>query len=462
MKMRYRIGNRDSIANRVRIGSRLKTGYKGLVATALGFVLSGGLAEGAGLSFSNLPLKAITVTPEKSSGLEELYVVPTVQNVTMTYTAGSPTASVRWYRYSNLGGGYAEEIQGVAHSGNEWSITGFEGDMGYIVDEGTDRHCYWVVDYEEHPLGLGTLSVVPTEECDMVTLDLIGEADKIMYYTVNGRGVELDRELILSYYTMEYGEESGCFAEALREVKLASVAGEIHVPAPYCDTRFTLSGDRFARDWGVEQSVETSTYQTFAVNAHTEAVQEDRDNPNEQTDGGGGELGGSAPVNITFSAAVTPAAIFYEWQTSIDEEFNNIVNRYNELELDQTFTEMGRTYLRFVAADASGRCEYYGPVYTVQIGESRLDIPNAFSPNASEGTNDEWKVSYKSIVRFECHIFNRYGEKMITLTDPSQGWNGKYKGKFVPSGVYFYVIKAEGSDGVKYDKAGDINIIGYK
>ncbi|MDE6248419.1 MAG: gliding motility-associated C-terminal domain-containing protein, partial [Paramuribaculum sp.] len=100
-------------------------------------------------------------------------------------------------------------------------------------------------------------------------------------------------------------------------------------------------------------------------------------------------------------------------------------------------------------------------VYTIQIGESRLECPNAFSPDASEGINDEWKVSYKSIVSFECHIFNRYGQLMKHFNDPSQGWDGKYNGKFVPAGVYYYVIKARGSDGKKYDLSGDINIVKY-
>jgi hypothetical protein len=48
---------------------------------------------------------------------------------------------------------------------------------------------------------------------------------------------------------------------------------------------------------------------------------------------------------------------------------------------------------------------------------------------------------------------------MATLTSPDQGWDGKYKGKFVPSGTYFYVIKAVGADKKKYNLSGDINII---
>ncbi|MDE6654646.1 MAG: gliding motility-associated C-terminal domain-containing protein [Muribaculaceae bacterium] len=62
-------------------------------------------------------------------------------------------------------------------------------------------------------------------------------------------------------------------------------------------------------------------------------------------------------------------------------------------------------------------------------------------------------------MEFDCHIFNRWGQEMIHLTDPSQGWDGKYKGKTVPTGVYYYVIKAKGSEGRKYHLKGDINII---
>ena len=51
---------------------------------------------------------------------------------------------------------------------------------------------------------------------------------------------------------------------------------------------------------------------------------------------------------------------------------------------------------------------------------------------------------------------------MATLSDPSQGWDGKYNGKAVPTGAYYYVIKAKGADGKAYDLSGDINIVNYK
>ena len=157
----------------------------------------------------------------------------------------------------------------------------------------------------------------------------------------------------------------------------------------------------------------------------------------------------------------TDAAIFTEWQMAHDPEFDNIYIRMNDPVTTYTFREQGTTYVRFIASNASGSCDYVGPTYEVTIGESRLECPNAFSPGASEGVNDIWKVSYKSIVSFECHIFNRWGIKMKSFTDPADGWDGKYNGKLVPSGVYYYVIKAHGADGKEYNLKGDINIINY-
>ena len=52
--------------------------------------------------------------------------------------------------------------------------------------------------------------------------------------------------------------------------------------------------------------------------------------------------------------------------------------------------------------------------------------------------NDEWKVSYKSLISYECHIFNRWGTQMIPAsTNPAEGWDGKYRGKYVPAGGVF-------------------------
>ena len=273
----------------------------------------------------------------------------------------------------------------------------------------------------------------------------------------------LSRDLILKYNTLAFNAESNSYEQTPQQQHEDFITGEIHIPAPLCSTDFTLSGDRFLNAWGRGVSVTSSTYTARAVEAVTSAVQEKRDNDNEQkTDGDGSALGGSAPVTVTFEAQVTDAAIYHEWQFAFDPSFDIIDMRNSELSVTRTFNEYGTVYARFICGDDSGECTWTSETYTIAVGESRLECPNAFSPGSSEGVNDEWKVSYKSIVKFDCHIFNRWGQEMAHLTDPSQGWDGRYGGKLVKSGVFFYVIQAEGADGKKYKLSGDINVLHMK
>ena len=93
---------------------------------------------------------------------------------------------------------------------------------------------------------------------------------------------------------------------------------------------------------------------------------------------------------------------------------------------------------------------------------STLVVPNAFSPNHDQ-INDVFKVkSYQNIVEFHAYIFNRWGQKLYEWTNIDGGWDGTYRGKLVSAGVYFYVIRATGSDGKKYKLSGDINILRYE
>ena len=73
-----------------------------------------------------------------------------------------------------------------------------------------------------------------------------------------------------------------------------------------------------------------------------------------------------------------------------------------------------------------------------------------------------WRVGYRSLTEFKCWIFDRYGHEIYHFDNPSGGWDGKRGGKYVESGVYYYVIQAVGADGRKYKKGGDINILRHK
>lgn len=417
----------------------------------------------AQISFSGNALPPVTDTPDAVTGLKAVYTLQSTAGVTVNYTAGGASAAgVKWQKYSNLGGGYAQDVPST-FSGNVSSVALTGDDAGYIIDDGGTRTCIWVVNYANHPCRLESLSVSPEQDCLSASLIFTGSADKITYYTVNGVPRTLSRDLILKYNTLAFNAESNSYEQTPQQQHEDFITGEIHIPAPLCSTDFTLSGDRFLNAWGRGVSVTSSTYTARAVEAVTSAVQEKRDNDNEQkTDGDGSALGGSAPVTVSFEAQITDAAIYHEWQFAFDPSFDIIDMRNSELSVTRTFNEYGTVYARFICGDDSGECTWTSETYTIAVGESRLECPNAFSPGSSEGVNDEWKVSYKSIVKFDCHIFNRWGQEMAHLTDPSQGWDGRYGGKLVKSGVFFYVIQAEGADGKKYKLSGDINVLHMK
>lgn len=408
----------------------------------------------ASLQFEGVSATPVEVTPAATTGLEKIYVLRSSADVRVAYSS----AAMKWQLYGSAGGGYAED---VAADGGK--ITLKAGDTGLIVTDASGRqHCYWIVDYSRHELVLNSLAVASEgDDCDRTTLALDGAAEAIPYYTVTGRRDELSRELAISYHSQVFDEDAFSYGATTVEKTLDGAGALFGVEAPLCDTQFTLTGDRFLKAWGELESVTSDTYRSTAVAAETKAAQTEREVDNEQTEEAGNSLGGSAPCEIEFSAAVSDGVVFKEWQISRSAGFEIPDNTFNDETFTYTFTDSGTSYVRFIANNADGTCQYTGTVYEVFIGESKLDIPNAFSPGASPGVNDEWKVSYKSLVEFECHIFNKWGTKMCSMSDPSQSWDGKYAGKLVPAGTYYYVIKAKGSDGIVYNKSGDINIINY-
>lgn len=126
---------------------------------------------------------------------------------------------------------------------------------------------------------------------------------------------------------------------------------------------------------------------------------------------------------------------------------------------DQILNYWGLSQTASTEEYSTATCQAYSETFTINIGEPRLEAPNVFSPGTSPGVNDEWKVAYKSIVSFKCWIFNKWGVQMFYFDSPDQGWDGKYRGKYVDPGVYYYVIEAKGANNKKMKLKGHINIL---
>lgn len=184
-------------------------------------------------------------------------------------------------------------------------------------------------------------------------------------------------------------------------------------------------------------------------------------------------MSGNAPLVGRFQANpqnVGEYSANYEWRFTIDGESTPYLTRYEE-NTEYTFTKAGTHNIVVYATFINGNDtiaytqEYWdeiGPI-RVTISESKLEMPNAFSPNG-DGINDIYKAKdgYQSIIEFHAYIFNRWGQKLYEWDDPAGGWDGKYNGKDVKQGVYFVLVKAKGADGRTFNIRRDVNLLrGY-
>lgn len=470
-----------------------------VLISALYFANSADLFAAPELRFRGNTLNVLSETPERSTGLDKIYIVYNTQNVDFIYT--SPSASqVRIYKYSNLGGGYAEQVGSIV-DGQDVIVENIEGNVGYIIEDSDKRYYYWIVNYLPYRFSINSVKGAAQQECDATILDIDGSASPIRYYTITGQPITLDREIKVEFDSQEWDESAMDF-RTIPEVRyVASFSSQLRLSPPaYCSTFFHISGDRFLREWNWTAEAESEVIQPMAIMVNTRAEQDgvtdeyasrsarrknvnirrgiatradgdsdaasgdasgaSNDASNEITSGIEG-LGGSAPAEIEFYAYTTEGVLHHEWQLSRDEEFEELEFRFYQQNVDYTFMDEGTYYMRYVGSNADGSCEAVGETYTITIGASELLCPNAFTPDG-DGVNDEWKVSYRSITDFKCWIFDRFGAQLFYTDDPQKGWDGMRGGKVVPTGVYYYVIQATGADGKNYKKSGDINILRHR
>ncbi|MBK8146241.1 MAG: gliding motility-associated C-terminal domain-containing protein [Bacteroidetes bacterium] len=114
----------------------------------------------------------------------------------------------------------------------------------------------------------------------------------------------------------------------------------------------------------------------------------------------------------------------------------------------------------YVVATTEYGCEAIDSV-TIRISpESILDLPNAFSPGAGTSINDELRIIVRGLATLNFfRVYNRWGELVFSTSDINKGWNGQYKGKPQPLGVYVYVLDATTSTGKRINKQGNITLI---
>jgi gliding motility-associated-like protein len=97
-------------------------------------------------------------------------------------------------------------------------------------------------------------------------------------------------------------------------------------------------------------------------------------------------------------------------------------------------------------------------VVTPLCEDPYIFIPSAFSPNG-DGKNDAFKVRGNFIDEVEVLVYDRWGKLVFESRDPEQGWDGTFKGVFLPPDVYGYYVRVRCFGGEQFIRKGNVTLI---
>ncbi len=86
------------------------------------------------------------------------------------------------------------------------------------------------------------------------------------------------------------------------------------------------------------------------------------------------------------------------------------------------------------------QCESEVSEITIGQGSTAINIYDAFSPNG-DGVNDLWNIANIGLYpNCKVVIFNTWGNKVFESDGYGEPWDGKYNGKDLPSGTYYFTL----------------------
>lgn len=181
----------------------------------------------------------------------------------------------------------------------------------------------------------------------------------------------------------------------------------------------------------VNPSIGTSTYVLVATNGscvHRDTVRL-TSNPLPIVDAGPNFTITVLTSTIIGGSPTGPTGSTFTWTPSSSLDNSNISNPVASNTLNTTYTVTVTDGNGCVASDTM-----HVYIYPAVV------IPNGFSPNG-DGKNDTWVID--NIQQFpdcEVEVYNRWGEQLFYSKGYATPWNGRFNGKELPVGTYYYII----------------------
>lgn len=360
------------------------------------------------------------------------------------------------------------ELEGSEYNSTQKDISPETKTLYTIYVGDSAKYHIYTIDYSEFAAQLNTLDVIEDDasKCQQITLNIDAIIPEITYIDREGKTQTLAREFSLNYDNAAWQDSSWVDITVDTIIShLTTGNSQLTIPAPYKSTTFKLYGDKWAEEMSIAIDTLMTDYSAIAVKCYPRGTVVEREYKNEKDRSSDSEIEGSGPLVVEFESRTNPLDImYYEWFICNVETPNNY-QRYNDENLRYTFEKTGEYKVKLIAT--SNTCEYADSL-NVRVIESYIEAPNAFTPNG-DGINDEWRVAYKSIERYQCIVQNRWGRTVFKSTDPGKGWDGMIGTRPAAEGTYYYVIVAYGTDKfpathkkagqqMKYKLSGDINL----
>lgn len=167
--------------------------------------------------------------------------------------------------------------------------------------------------------------------------------------------------------------------------------------------------------------------------------------------------------NITFSWPTVTEATGY--QVSIDggQTFTDPSSGSGGTTHTVTGLQIGQSVTLIVRATGGVSCQLSNnsaPVTGTAVNPlvDQIFVANAFTPNG-DGKNDIVYVHNENIKSLKFYVYDQLGELLYVSQSQQNGWDGTFKGKTEPAGVYVYFLEAIMNDGKQVKKKGTITLL---
>lgn len=153
---------------------------------------------------------------------------------------------------------------------------------------------------------------------------------------------------------------------------------------------------------------------------------------------------------VTFYPKEQNNESYYSWFLSETDTSNSLIpSRY--------FYEPGKYPISLLLTNKFG-CKDTATKVIEIVEEELFFLPNSFTPNG-DGSNDVFAPKGLGFKSYTLAIFDRWGQVILSPSNNSQGWDGKFKGDICQDGVYVYQVTVLDKDGKRHTRTGHVTLM---